>query len=87
MSHVIRRVRSAVKGEFQGQPFVVSAMQETARGIRQVKAFNLEEVAQTRMQNAINDVRRRSNLMSEASARTGPLMETLGGFAVAGVAE
>ena len=60
-------------------------MQETAQGIRIVKAFNLEPIMRERMNEAIEAVRQRSNKMNNISARTGPLMETLGGLAVAGV--
>ena len=60
-------------------------MQETAQGIRIVKAFNLEPIMRARMHGAIEAVRQRSNKMNGISARTGPLMETLGGLAVAGV--
>ena len=60
-------------------------MQETAQGIRIVKAFNLEPIMRERMHAAIEAVRQRADKIDSISARTGPLMEMLGGFAIAGV--
>ncbi|MEL6423223.1 MAG: ABC transporter ATP-binding protein, partial [Pseudomonadota bacterium] len=73
------------KAEFLSLSQIVEAMQETAQGIRVVKAFNLEDRMRARMHTAISGVEERANRIAHLSARTSPLMETLGGFAIAGV--
>jgi len=85
VQRLVKRVRAIAKTELTSLSLIISVMQETAQGIRIVKAFNLEPIMRTRMQDAIEAVRQRANKMNNISARTGPLMETLGGFAVAGV--
>jgi ATP-binding cassette subfamily B protein len=59
-------------------------MQESLQGIRTVKAFTLEDTMQTRIDASIKDVERNSNKMARVQSRSSPLMETLGGIAIAG---
>ena len=82
---LVRRIRGLARGEFRSLTRVISSMQETTRGIRIVKALNLEPVMRERMFDAVESVRNRANKMAMIKARTSPLMETLGGIAVAGV--
>ena len=85
VQRLVKRVRSIAKAELTSLSLIISVMQETAQGIRIVKAFNLEPTMRERMNGAIEAVRQRSDRMNSIGARTGPLMETLGGLAVAGV--
>lgn len=82
---LIRQMRNMAKAEFAGMTQIIASMQEAARGIRIVKAFNLESAMRTRMNNSIERVRQRGNKVGAIKAQTAPLMETLGGFAVAAV--
>ena len=82
---LVKRIRAIAKAEFRSLSMVISSMQETAQGIRIVKALNLEPVMRHRMGEAVEAVRKRADKMASIQARTGPLMETLGGMAVAGV--
>jgi ATP-binding cassette subfamily B protein len=82
---LVKRIRNIAKQEFRSLSMVISSMQETAQGIRIVKALNLEPVMRHRMGEAVESVRQRADKMASIQARTGPLMETLGGMAVAGV--
>src|SRR5437764_12755127 len=59
-------------------------MQESLQRIRTVKAFTLEEPMQRRIDENIAVVERNSNKMTRVATRSNPLMEMLGGFAVAG---
>jgi ATP-binding cassette subfamily B protein len=59
-------------------------MQESLQGIRTVKAFTLEDTMQARIDKSISAVEANANKMSRVQARSSPLMETLGGFAIAG---
>jgi ATP-binding cassette, subfamily B, bacterial MsbA len=58
-------------------------MQETIQGIRIVKAFTLEEAMLQRLDRTVATVEQESNLMARVANRATPLMETLGGVAVA----
>jgi len=82
---LVRKIKALSRGEFRSHGQIIMSMQETAHGIRIVKALNLEPAMRQRMDGAIDGVRRRANKMAEIQARTGPIMETLGGAAVAGV--
>lgn len=81
---LIRRTRNIVKRQFIGSGKVLHAMQETIQGIRVVKAFSMEDDLRARMHANIGEVEQATNKLTRVSARTGPLMEMLGGFAVAG---
>jgi len=85
VSSLIKRIRDLSKEEFQSIGMIVSAIQETANNIRVVKAFNLEAVMRERITHSIESVRARRNKVADIKARTGPIMETLGGLAIAGI--
>src|ERR1700739_778252 len=59
-------------------------MQHSLQGIRTVKAFTLEETMRERIDASITAVEQNANKMARVSNRSSPLMETLGGLAVAG---
>jgi len=82
---LISRVRTQAEGEFLAFTRIVSATQEMARGIRTIKAFNLEGRMKAIADDAISNARQRANKIATINARSSPLMETLGGLAVAGV--
>jgi ATP-binding cassette subfamily B protein len=85
VGRLIRRTRSAAEAEFRFTSLVSSVLQETALGIRVVRAFNLEGTMRGRMESAIGEVERRSNRVAVMTARTAPIMEGLAGIAVAGI--
>jgi ATP-binding cassette subfamily B protein len=85
VSQLIRRVRVQAESEFVAFTRIVSATQEMARGIRTIKAFNLEGRMTAIAEKAIASARQRANKIATINARSSPLMETLGGLAVAGV--
>ncbi len=85
VASLVKRVKRVMTAELQSLGKIVSTMQETSAGIRIVKAFNLEDRMRRVMGGAIRDVEKRANKIAITSAMTGPLMETLGGFAVAAV--
>ncbi|HEV1999752.1 MAG TPA: ABC transporter ATP-binding protein [Xanthobacteraceae bacterium] len=81
---LIRRARQIVKKQFIGFGRIMQTMSETAQGIRMVKSYNLEDTLRARMAADVGSVEQAMNKMARVSARSSPLMETLGGFAVAG---
>ena len=81
---LIRRARQIVKKQFIGFGRIMQTMSETAQGIRMVKSYNLEDTLRARMAADVGSVEQAMNKMARVSSRSSPLMETLGGFAVAG---
>ncbi len=80
---LVRRVYRIARMQFDGNTQVLETLQETLQGIRIVKAFTLENVVRERFDRNVAAVEHEANKMARVSNRSGPLMETLGGFAVA----
>jgi ATP-binding cassette, subfamily B, bacterial MsbA len=80
---LVRRVRNIARLQFTSGTRIIETMQEALQGLRMVKAFSLEDEMQRRLDVSVSAVERDSNKMARVSNRSGPLMETLGGFAVA----
>jgi len=80
---MIRRIRSIAKAQFTGGTRVVETMQEMIQGIAVVKAFTLEDRLQERFDANVREVERESNKMARVANRSSPLMESLGGIAIA----
>nr|WP_321442481.1 ABC transporter ATP-binding protein [uncultured Cohaesibacter sp.] len=83
VSKLIKRVRSIAKDQFVSMTQTTQTMQESAQGFRIIRTFGLSGIMAERMNEAIEGVERRANKIANLSARTSPLMETLGGIAVA----
>jgi ATP-binding cassette, subfamily B, bacterial MsbA len=79
------RVRKIMATEFQGAMQMMESLQETAQGIRIVKAFTLEGFMRDRQDAAIRSFQTAANKLAAVSSRTSPIMESLGGFAIAAV--
>lgn len=80
---MINRARSIVLREFGGIGEMLQTMQETAQGIRIVKSYGLEDRLRNRFQASVQSTELAANKMARVAARASPLMETLGGFAIA----
>jgi len=80
---LIRRVRGIARMQFTGGTRIIEAMQEALQGMGMVKAFALEGEMRRRLAVAVGEVEHESNKMARVSNRASPLMEMLGGFAVA----
>ena len=83
MRKLIRRARTIGHSQFVSGARILEILQETLQGIRIVKAFTLEGAMRARMDAAVGEVEQASNKMARVANRTSPLMETLGGIAVA----
>jgi ATP-binding cassette, subfamily B, bacterial MsbA len=79
------RVRGIMASEFQGAMQMMESLQETAQGIRIVKAFTLEDFMRGKQHKAIAGFQAASNKLARVASRTSPIMESLGGFAIAAV--
>jgi subfamily B ATP-binding cassette protein MsbA len=80
---LIRRIYSIARTQFHGNARVVETLQETLQGIRIVKAFTLEDIMRDRFDRNVSAVEHEANKMARVSNRASPLMETLGGCAIA----
>ncbi len=81
---LVKRIKRLAHVQFTGTADILETMQESLQGIRTVKAFSLEDTMRARIDASIGDVQRNADKMARVSNRASPLMETLGGFAVAG---
>lgn len=64
---------------------IIKVMQETAAGVRVIKAFSLEQRMTNRMERAIRDVEARANRFARIQAAVSPMMDTLSGLAIAAI--
>jgi ATP-binding cassette, subfamily B, bacterial MsbA len=84
MRKLVKRIKGLAHNQFTGTADILETMQESLQGIRTVKAFTLERTMQERIDENIAVVERNANKMARVANRSNPLMEMLGGFAVAG---
>ena len=79
------RILKAARSEVHSITGIIRVTRELGQGSQVVKAFQLENRMRTNAENAIEAVERLTNKMLRIQASVNPLMETVGGFAVAGV--
>ena len=79
----VYRVRTVARSQFTGSTRTMETLQEMLQGIRIVKAFTLEDVARRRFEDNVADVEAQSNKMARVGSRSSPLMEAVGGIAIA----
>ena len=81
---LVRRTRKNIQRQFEETGGLMKSLQETIQGIRVVKAYNLEDTLRLRMSTTVAELERVMNTIARLKARSSPLMEMLGGFAIAG---
>jgi ATP-binding cassette subfamily B protein len=80
---LMKRVRAIALTQFGGGADILKTMQETIQGFKIIKAFNLETAVRDQVYESIASVERASNKLARVSNRSTPLMEALGGCAIA----
>ena len=80
---LIHRIKTIAQQQFTGNTRIVELLQETVQGMRIVKAFTLEDAMRARFDEQVAHLEHESNKWARVAYRSGPLMETLGGFAIA----
>jgi len=80
---MIKRIRSVAHQQFTGNTRILETMQEMLQGIRIIKAYELEPSMRSRFDAHVGALEQESNKWARIAHRSGPLMEALGGFAVA----
>ena len=83
LAGIIKRIRKIANAEFLGNVQVISTLQEAIIGNKLIKSYNLEPHMRERFNTAIGAVEKRSNKMAVVASRTSPLMESMGGVAIA----
>ena len=81
---LIKRIKTIAHQQFTGNTRILETLQETIQGIRTVKAFTLEDGMRARFDANVADLEQESNKWARVAYRSSPLMEALGGFAIAG---
>lgn len=84
ISRYVKKVKQLSRREVDVNSRVTSAMVETAQGIPVVKAFTMEDQLQEKVNTLVHTAEKQANTIALVNARTKPLTETLGGFAIAG---
>jgi ATP-binding cassette subfamily B protein len=80
---LVRRIYSIAQNQFIGGTRLLETLQETVQGMRIVKAFTLEDAMRSRLDANVSEVERLANRSARIANRASPLMEALGGVAVA----
>jgi subfamily B ATP-binding cassette protein MsbA len=80
---ISRRVRGIARLQFTGGTQIIETMQEALQGMRMVKAFALEDEMRQRLAGSVAAVQHESDKMARVANRSSPIMEMLGGFAIA----
>ncbi|HWP26642.1 MAG TPA: ABC transporter ATP-binding protein [Xanthobacteraceae bacterium] len=80
---MVRRVHGIARNQFTGGARILETLQETVQGIRIVKAYSLENEMRARLDSDVAALEKESNKWARVAHRASPLMEALGGFAVA----
>src|SRR5436190_7515822 len=80
---MIRRIKMIAHQQFTGSTRILETLQETIQGIRIVKAYTLEADMRRRFDAQVAAVEEESNKWARVAYRSSPLMEALGGFAIA----
>jgi subfamily B ATP-binding cassette protein MsbA len=82
---MVARIKKAARSEIHSMSGIVHVTRELSQGSHVVKSFQLENKMRLRMFNAVDAVQRLANKMLRIQASVNPLMETIGGIAIAGV--
>jgi ATP-binding cassette subfamily B protein len=84
LRRLIKRIRTIAHQQFTGTARILETLQEAVQGIRIVKAFTLEDAMRGRFDAHVAELEKESNKWARVAYRSSPLMEALGGFAIAG---
>jgi ATP-binding cassette subfamily B protein len=82
---LMKRVRAITRTQYGGGADILKTMQETIQGFKIIKAFNLESLARAQIYASVAEVEQASNKLARVSNRATPMMEALGGIAIAAV--
>jgi ATP-binding cassette subfamily B protein len=81
--HLMRKVKEVAQSEFRSYSKLMTQLKETALGVDVVKTFRLEGHMRAGISETVSGIEQRQNRLAVLGALTVPLMETLGGLAIA----
>jgi ABC-type multidrug transport system fused ATPase/permease subunit len=81
----IKRVQLIVRSEFGAGADILEALQETIQGFKVIEAFNLHSIMRNRINFSVNKIEQVANKLARAMNFSTPLMEAMGGIAIASV--
>jgi ATP-binding cassette, subfamily B, bacterial MsbA len=81
--NLITRMRISTLNQMDSNAQMMGMLQECLQGLRVVKAFQLEDEMKRRFEIIVKTAREMANRIARLSNRSGPLMESLGGCAIA----
>src|SRR3569623_1057346 len=81
---ILQRIRHIATDQFASGAHILEVVQESLQGIRTVKAFTLEDTMQGRIDRSVGEMEAFANRMAKVANSSAPLMEMLGGVAIAG---
>jgi len=80
---IVRLIKQVATSQFISGAHILEVVQESLQGIRTVKAFTLEDAMQRRLDGSVASMEAHANRMAKISNSSSPLMEMLGGIAIA----
>ncbi len=84
VGYLMRRIKEYAKSEVEYIGLTTSILKETIDNVRVIKAYTLEDQQREEMRDAIHRLQERGYAIARLSVLTVPLMEVLGGVAIAG---
>jgi subfamily B ATP-binding cassette protein MsbA len=81
---LIRRLRTVATNQFKLNTEIIETLQETVQGIAVIKAFTLERHMRKRLDETVTAFQHEAFKQARIANRASPLMESLGGIAIAG---
>jgi ATP-binding cassette subfamily B protein len=80
---LVRKSNIVSRNRLQAMVNITQILQETVQGVRVIKAFNSEGLMRRRLSSEIDEVTHANNQLARIANQSSPLMEALGGFAIA----
>ena len=80
---LISKIKSNAARQFEVKSKIFESMQESVQGLRTIKAFALEDLVERRVHEQTQASKAAADDLADLSNRSTPLMETVGGIAVA----
>ena len=85
ITYLVKKARDLFSREVLSLSSIIAVMQETVYGIRVIKTFRMEGLMRKHMDMSVAAVERLSNRMTAVQAAVNPIVDTLGGVAIASV--
>lgn len=82
---LVKQIQKVARSEIHSTANIIGIVREATQGVRIVKSFQLEPILEKQMDLSVDAVQRMNNKMNRIQAAVNPLIELLGGLAIASV--